>query len=189
MKKRYWILEGLYTIEMVMIEQMYFEYNNEWRYRDDNYYQYANANVGYEYYGEQYIVKGYERTLIRIPCMRFTAKKVELLPFIEGLAGAGIAIKIYEITQDFDVRTVTWNNQPPHANLITEELITQADYQKFYAIDITESILSWFDRYTHPPSYKLIARDEGVEHEILREVTFTTERGVEAWRPKLNIIF
>ena len=189
MKKRYWILEGLYTIEMVMVEQMYFDYLHEWWYRDDNYYSYANAAVGYSYDTTQHLTIGYERALVRIPCNRFKAQKVELMLYLSGKTKLDFDIKVYEITQDFDIRNVTWNTQPPHGDLIATKHVTDEDFPGWVSIDITQSLLSWFDRHQNPPAYKLIAGDEGVTYDILEEASFETERGVEDWRPKLNIIF
>jgi len=182
-------LKGLYTVEVVMIQAMWFEYLQEWWYRDKNYYDVANACAGYQYDTTQHLVIGYERALIRIPCKPFHAQKIELLLYCDGQPSREFNILVYEITQDFDIRTVTWNTQPPHGQLATTKHITPADFTHWVSIDITNSFNSWFDRYQHPPSYKLIAEHEGVEYDIVEEACFETERGVEGWKPKLNIIF
>ena len=189
MKKRYWIVKGLYTIEMVMVQAMWFEYLHEWRYRDDNFYNVSNACAAYQYDTSGELVIGYERALIRIPCRKFNAKKIELMLYASGDINPPFNIKVYEILQDFDIQTVTWNNQPPYDNLILKKYVSHEDFTHWVSFDITNSFTSWFDRHTNPPSYILIAENEGVEHDIFEEACFETERGVEDWRPYLNITF
>jgi len=189
MKKRYWILQGLYTVEMVMVQAMYFEYLHEWWYRDDNFYEYGNACAGYRYDTAQHLVIGYERALIRIPCKKFTAQKILLMLYVSGQPSREFDIQVYELLNDFDIRTVTWNNQPAMGQLITTKHITPADFTSWIDIDITQSLNEWFNNHTYPPSYALVAEHEGVNYDIMEEACFETERGVEEWKPYLNITF
>jgi len=189
MKKRYWIIKGLYTVEMVMVQQTWFEYLQEWWHRDENYYNQDSACVGYRYDTSGNLVIDYKRALIRIPSKKFEAEKVELMLFISGYTKLNFNVLVYEALNDFDIRNVTWNTQPQKGNYVTSKYISSSDFSKYITIDITNSFMSWYDRFTHAPSYILIAEHEGATYDILEDGCFETERGVEEWIPKLNIQF
>lgn len=187
MRKRYYILKGLYEIEDTFVAIKTIGESTEWE--NDNFYLSPMLACSTQNRSESIYVFYRRHTILKIPCKTFEAEKIELTLYISGGTIQTQPIRIYECLDEVDLKTVTWNTRPQNLNFVKEKYVNPTT-DEAVTFDITDSMQRFFNDYEKTPCYYLKHGWEWKQETDAFDVQFfSTEETVEELRPKLNITF
>jgi len=187
MKKRYWILNGIYEIQDTYI---HIETIGETT-------QYANKNFSDEprlaattqNMTDPIYVYIRRRSLLKITAKKFNAESVKLWLGIEGGTPGTRTVELWEVTEDIDISKVTWNTRPePHKKIAKKYInVTSQDHVSF---DITASMSRFFNDYEKTPCFMLISGEEWKQDTDTIDIRFySSDVENEELKPRLDITF
>lgn len=120
-----------------------------------------------------------KRAIIRLEAKKFSCKKAILKLYSYGEWWGTSKIYLYEIPENVDLKTVTWNTRPEIGNLVGYAESHYPAHEGWMEWDITESINTWWERFNFPPTYYLLHEKEVLDQHGGKCLHFVSEKATE----------